>query len=138
MPGPPGPGTRTLTTNLNTWILLNPHPSGDTAFYLLNAEGLPLRNHGGGPETDKEGRDIAATWLSASRSFYDDPAHGYAPDLPVTVFLKPVPGSSVGMAGNRGDTVEDAAAHITHHYRPALDPSAEPCQWDTPWRETTA
>jgi hypothetical protein len=126
-----------LTAGLNTRVLLYPRSNG-TALSLLDADGQPLRNHGGERRVGKNGQELEAVWPIPVAIIPNDPALWYAPDLPVTVFLEPVPGTSVGMAGNRGDTVEDAATHIIRHYRPALDPTAEPWEWDTPWREAEA
>lgn len=96
--------------------------------YLLDASGEPLRNHGLGLGFDKSGRAVDPIWPIMVAMVTDVES-----EPPVSVFLEPVPGSSVGDAGNRGEGVEDAATQLVRHYRPALDPTAEPWQWDTPW-----
>ncbi len=124
-----------LTAGLQARVLLRPSSDG-TAIYLLDAEGEPLRKHSG-RRVGKNGAELKATWPIMVAFIAHDPARWYAADLPVTVFLEPVAGTSVGYSGNRGDTVTDAATHIVRHYRPALDPTAEPWEWDTPWRESS-
>ncbi|MGP3953477.1 hypothetical protein [Streptomyces sp. 7N604] len=81
-----------------------------TNVYLLDAAGEPLANHDGGPES------APPVWPIAVASVPDDPK------ALMDISLEPVPGTSVGMAGNRRDTVEAAAEYLIRHYRPALDP----------------
>lgn len=125
-----------LTAGLATRVLLRSYDAG-TAVYLLDADGQPLRNHGGGKQADEGGRELAPIWPILVALIPDDPALGYGSQRPVTVVLDPVPGTSVGYAGSRGDTVADAAVHIIRHYGPALDSTGR-WEWDTPWRETPA
>jgi len=117
-----------LAGELGVRVLLGPHPAG-TALYLPGPDGRPLRNHFGGRETGRRGRPLEPAW-PIMVALVGDPSG----DSPVSVFLEPVPGTSVGYAGDRRDTVEDAVQHIVRHYRPALDPAVGPWRSDTPWR----
>jgi hypothetical protein len=108
-----------LSVSLGTRVLLRPN-GDDIVLHLLDAEGNPLRNHGGGPELDKRGRLLEAKWPIPVAIIAADPARWYGPELPVTIFLEPVPGTSVGMAGNQGASVADAATYIVRHYQAAI------------------
>lgn len=114
-----------LTAGLKTRAVLRRRSDG-TALFLLNTDCRPLRNHGGDRPASKDGRELKADAPIPVAIIFRDPALWYAPDLPVIGHLEPVPGTTVGSAGQWGHTVADATTHIIRRYRPALDPTAEP------------
>ncbi|MFI6358671.1 hypothetical protein ACIBJF_40090 [Streptomyces sp. NPDC050743] len=114
-----------LTVGLKTRVVLRRRSDG-TALFLLDADGRLLRNFGGDRQASKDRRELKADSPIPVAIIFRDPALWYAPDLPVIVHLEPVAGTSVGSAGQWGHTVADATTHIIRHYRPALDPTAEP------------
>ncbi|MEV4333455.1 hypothetical protein AB0K02_23425 [Streptomyces sp. NPDC049597] len=116
-----------LTEGLQTQVLLTqPQHLKMTRLFLLDGNGEPLANHGGAPDCGGPLLPIPVAGVP------DDPA-GL-----ISIALEPVPGTSVGMAGSAAVPLEAAAEYLVRHYRPALDPSAEPWQWDTPWHEAAA
>jgi hypothetical protein len=94
-----------LTAGLNTRVLLTRRGYG-TALFLLDVDGEPLctaHNPQDGP-----------IWPIPVAVVPDDPRELIA------VHREPVPGTTVGMVGNRGDSLDDAAAHLIDHYGPAV------------------
>lgn len=107
-------------TNLNTRVLLSSHANG-TAVYLLNGDGQLLCNYSGhaNPQGDDGQEPLSPILVALVAAAAAD-----CWERSVTVFLEPVPGTSVGGEGagyrRPTDDVATAAERIVRHYGPAL------------------
>ncbi|MFI1259261.1 hypothetical protein ACH4U6_36930 [Streptomyces netropsis] len=105
-----------LTRGLATQVLVR-RDGGMTAFYLLDALGRPVCNHG--PDRERNDREDKPLRPIRVASVFADPDRG------VAAHLEPVPHTPVGGGSGgfrtRRESVEDAAELLIRHYRPAVD-----------------
>ncbi|WP_141747404.1 hypothetical protein [Streptomyces nanshensis] len=101
-----------LTAGLNTHVMTRRWGRG-TLFYLLDAEGRPLCDHGEHLDGARKPSREAIWPIPVAKAH----ANG---DSGIVVHLAAVPGTAVRSAGSRTETVEVAADLLVRHYKPAL------------------